>query len=156
MAPSDDLVNSGDVGFPRVAFVLQKRTAFCGQAIVAPARTCAMLHPAPFDQSFFLEPAQNRIQRTDPELQPAAGSTLDQLSDFVAVTVSFFEQRKNEKLGTPLFEFAVEHDCETILVRSITSSSIHTNVAASGNFHCFPRPTCGRLDGRFFRSVAFN
>ena len=115
-----------------------------------------MLHPAPFDQSFFLEPAQNRIQRTDPELQPAAGSTLDQLSDFVAVTVSFFEQRKNEKLGTSLFEFAAKNGSETILVRSIPSNSICMNVAASGNFHCFPESASGRLDGSFCRSVAFS
>src|SRR5262245_10276647 len=124
MASSDNLINGGDVGLPRVAFALQKGAALGGELVVAPPRASTRLHPATFDQTFFLQPAEHRIQRANPELQPSAGSSLDQLSDFVAVTVSFFEQRQNEKLRTSLFEFAAEHRGDTILVRSIMSSSI--------------------------------
>src|SRR5262245_13031900 len=109
MVRSYDLIHGRHVCVPGVAFVFEKSPAFGGQMVIATPGPSSAFNPPALDQRFFLEPAQNRIQRTDPEMQAAARSGFDQLSDFVAMPIVLFEKRKNEKLWTAFFQFAIEH-----------------------------------------------
>src|SRR5688572_23220478 len=110
MIGSDDLIHGRDIGVPCFPFVLQMRAALRSQMIVAASRTARAFDPASFYQTFFFEPAEHRIQRSDPEMQFAAGPLFDELSDFITVAVAILEQRQNEKLRTAFLELAVEHE----------------------------------------------
>jgi hypothetical protein len=132
MSSPDYLVYGGDVRVPGLAFGLQKLSAFGGQMVIASARPGSGFNPSALDQGAIFETAQNRIQRSDAEAKAPLRSRFDQLSDFVAVAIAFFKKSEYQQLRAAFLKLAIEHEQETILVRSILSSrtigSASTNV----------------------------
>src|SRR5438552_2764718 len=89
--------------------------------VITAARPTAGFDPPAFNQFLLFEAAEDRIQRSDPKTQLATGTLFDQFADFIPVAVGLLQERKNQKLGTALLEFAAEHWCDDISVRSILS-----------------------------------
>src|SRR5689334_9964614 len=110
MTGSGNRVDGGDELLPEIALVGQGLTAVRGEAVVTAAVLTRTLDPSAGDQAAVLEAGQDGVERSDPELQAAAGDDLDLFADFVAVARPVFDQGQHEHLGAAFLEFAAEHD----------------------------------------------
>src|SRR2546423_6141882 len=108
MTRPNNLIDCRDVRAPCLTLCFEKFVAGRGQAIVTRPRTAPVFDPTAFDELLFLEPAQDRIQGTDPKFQTAAGTLFNEFSDFVSVPVLLFKKRKDQEFGTAFLKFAAK------------------------------------------------
>ena len=94
-ALSDDVVDRGHVGFPRLPLPGQDAPAFGREPVEAAFALAGFLDPSSLDPSAVLEPQQRRIEGRQREVQPPARPRLDELADLVAVPRPPFEQRED-------------------------------------------------------------
>src|SRR3954463_4216055 len=106
--PRDEL-NRLDELAPVITLRGEHLAAFCRQPIKAPAALARLLDPSPRDPAALFEPVEERIERGHLELQPPAGSLLDQLADLVAMPCAGLDQRKDQQLGAAFLHLAIEH-----------------------------------------------
>src|SRR6185503_13432904 len=106
--PGDAADRPGELA-PGAALRGQHLRAGRGQAVIAAPALAGLLDPAALDPAALLEAVEQRIEGGDAELQHAARSRFDQLAQVVAVSRLILDQRKNQELGAPLLELAIEH-----------------------------------------------
>src|SRR3954471_1216825 len=104
-----DPLNRLDELAPVIALRGQHLAAFRSQPIEAPAALARLLDPASRDPAALLEAVEQRVQRGHLELQPPAGSLLDQLADLVAMPRAGLDQRQDQQLGAAFLHLAIEH-----------------------------------------------
>jgi hypothetical protein len=93
---------------PRLSLLCEHAPAFGCDFVEAAAPLAGLLDPAALDPSTLLEAVEQRVKRIDVERQLAAGSRVDQLAQFVAVTGPRVEQRENQQLRRSFLQLAVE------------------------------------------------
>lgn len=86
MFSRQDLVDSARELFPRPTLLHQRSAASRRQPVEAAAALTGLLHPPAQNKVLRLQPAEDRVQRTDSELKPAPRTGLDELSQLIPVT----------------------------------------------------------------------
>src|SRR6187551_2217388 len=100
-----------DEGGPGAAPLAQRLPAVGGEPVVAAASLRRPLDPAALDQSLCFEPVEQGIQRGDVEAQRAAGASVDELADLVAVPGALLDEGEDEQLRGALLQLAIEVSC---------------------------------------------
>src|SRR5687767_9400940 len=108
-ARSDHVVDGRHVGRPRLSLLLEHAAAILRQPVITALAFAGLLDPAALDPAAILEAEQGRVEGRERELQPAAGSLLDQLADLVSVPRPRFNQRQHEHLRAAFLQFRAEH-----------------------------------------------
>src|SRR3982751_6388312 len=121
-----DQLNRLDELAPVITLRGEHLAAFCRQPIKAPAALAGLLDPPSRDPAALLEPIEQRVERGHFELQPPAGSLLDQLADLVAMARASLDERQDQQLGAALLHLAIEHP------RYMLHSDILHNGTAAG------------------------
>jgi hypothetical protein len=106
--PRDAIDGEHELG-PEAALAGKRFPAGGGEPVVAAAPFAGALDPAAADQAAILEPAEDGVERSDPEGQAAVGATLDALADVVAVPGAVLEQGEDEQLRAAFLQLAAEH-----------------------------------------------
>src|SRR3954470_13509933 len=130
-----DQLNRLDELAPVITLRGEHLAPFCRQAIKAPAALAGLLDPSSRDPAALLQPAEQWVERGHLELQPPAGSLVDQLADLVAMPRASLDQREDQQLGAAFLHLAVEHP------RYMLHSDILHNGTAPGKADSIPRGT---------------
>src|SRR5204863_6725246 len=87
---------------PATALLRQRLLARWRKAVIASATLPCFFNPATADPVSFLQPIEQRVERSDIESYGAARAQLNKLSNFITVPRAVFEERKNHQLRTAL------------------------------------------------------
>src|SRR6185369_12810042 len=109
MFRSRNLLNRVHEFAPVVALRSQDLPALAGQSIETAAPLARLLDPLADDPAPFLETVEERVERGDLELQPAAGPLLDQLADLVAVAGPGLDERQDQQLRAAFLQLPAQH-----------------------------------------------
>src|SRR5712691_2123329 len=114
-------VHRGHERAPRVLLLDEHLAAGVGEPVIAAAALARPLDPASRHPAALLQPVQQRVQRSDVELDHPLAAPLDLLADVVSVPWPPLQQRQDEQLGAALLELAVQLVC----LRPIWDEHIH-------------------------------
>src|SRR5687767_9579090 len=112
---------------PDRSLPLEHAAAARRQTVITAPPLTGLLHPAAFDHALRFEAIERRIERGDVKGDGAVGSLVDQLADFIAMTLALFEQRQDQQLGTTALQLPLQHRPTHIWAGTISCLRSHAN-----------------------------
>src|SRR5262245_63016856 len=107
MTDPRDAIERREQRVPASPLAVQHLLTVGGDAVEAASPRAGPLDPLALNQPAAFEAVERRIERRDVELERAVGSLVDQLGDFVAVTIAFLEQRQDQDFRAAFAQLAV-------------------------------------------------
>src|SRR5215510_3046028 len=104
-----DAIDCRHKGFPGTALCRQDLLTFPCQAVITAPPLAGFLHPTAFDPAAFFQPVEERVERSYIEFQHAVRPRLDQLADFITMTLASLQKREDQQFSAALLQLAVEN-----------------------------------------------
>src|SRR5581483_10494928 len=103
-----DAVDGSNKFNPSAAVGLEHCAAAGSQLVITAPPLSFLLYPPPYNPATLLQAIKQGVQRCNVEAQRTLTAFLDELANLVAVASPGFDQREDEQIGAPFFQFTIK------------------------------------------------